>query len=38
MDEFEKSLEELKASFVATGYTEEQATEMVEKMFGGFKK
>jgi hypothetical protein len=34
MNEFEKSTKELIATFVATGYSEEQATEMVNKMFG----
>jgi hypothetical protein len=37
MNEFEKSQQDLIATFVATGYTEEQATEMVKKMFGGAK-
>ena len=36
MDEFKKSLDDLVAQFVRQGYTEEQAKEMVNKMFGGF--
>ena len=38
MDELEKSMEDLVATFVATGYSKEQAEEMVMKMFGSFKK
>ena len=34
MNEFEKSQQDLIATFVATGYSQEQATEMVTKMFG----
>ena len=37
MSEFEKSQKDLIATFVATGYSEEQATEMVNKMFGVIK-
>ena len=34
MNEFEKARTELIASFIETGYTEEQATETVNKLFG----
>lgn len=37
MNELEKSKQDLIATFVATGYSQEQATEMVNKMFGGAK-
>ncbi len=34
MNEFEKARTELIASLIETGYTEEQATETVNKLFG----
>ena len=37
MSEFEKARTELIASFIETGYTEEQATETVNKLFGVIK-
>jgi hypothetical protein len=37
VSEFEKSKQDLIATFVATGYSQEQATEMVEGMFGVIK-
>ncbi len=37
MNEVDKSTQDLIATFVATGYTEEMATEMVKKMLGGAK-
>jgi hypothetical protein len=34
MNELDQSMQDLVDSFVVTGYSEEQATEMVKKMFG----
>jgi polyhydroxyalkanoate synthesis regulator phasin len=34
MNELDQSMQDLVDSFVATGYSKDQATEMVKKMFG----
>ncbi len=37
LEKVEKARKELIASFIETGYTEEQATETVNKLFGVIK-